>query len=156
MALLPKAIAYILFFFIGCYGLIIILDLILTRAVKRCIIEVIILIAVIVLLNVTTGFPAYKQGFGGVSLIVAIGIMLVCTVLGMAARYVFYQGEKFSWWSFLRPLAISPLILLPLIGTMQGISEFEHIQLISFGVLSFQNGFFWREVFKKVRKEMVQ
>ena len=102
MALLPKAITYILFFLIGCYGLITILDMIITRAVKRCIIEIIVLIAVIVLLNVTTGFPSYKQGFGGVSLIIAIGIMLVCTVLGMSGRYVFYQGEKLSRGSFLR------------------------------------------------------
>ena len=73
----------------------------------------------------------------------------------MAARYLFY-AEKFVWGSFLRPLVVALLILLPLIGTMQGIAEFQSIQLISFGVLSFQNGFFWKEVFQKVRKEMAQ
>ncbi len=146
----------ILLVVIGCYGLIIIVDLLITRALKRCLIEGILLAAVIVLLNVTTGFPTPKQAFGDLQLILAIGIMLVCTVLGMAARYVFHQRKTFSWASFLRPLVIAPLILLPLIGTMQGIQDFKPIQLISFGMLSFQNGFFWKEVFEKVRKEMVQ
>ncbi len=144
----------ILLLVIGCYGLIILADLILTRAVKRCVIEGLILAAVVGLLRLTTGFPTPKQGFGGVSVLLAVGVMLVCTVLGMAGRYLFYQDEKFAWGSFLRPLVIAPIILLPLIGTMQGMTELEAMQLISFGMLAFQNGFFWREVFKKVRKEM--
>ena len=144
----------ILLFVIGCYGLIILVDLVVTRNVKRCLIEGFILTIMIIVLHVTTGFPTPKQAFGGIPLILAVGIMLVCTVLGMAARFVFYQAEKFSWGSFLRPLVIAPIILLPLIGTMQGVSEFKSIHLISFGMLSFQNGFFWNEVFKKIRKEI--
>ncbi len=154
---MPVPITRILIIVIACYGLIIIADLIFNRsrdALIRCLIESALLVAVVAILNVTTGFPAAKQAFGGVPPIWAFAVMIASTVLGMAAQYAFYQNKKFSWGSFLRPLVISPLILLPLMGTMQGIQSFETIQLISFGMLSFQNGFFWKEVFEKVRKDI--
>ena len=131
----------ILLFVIACYGVIIIADLIINRALKRCLIEIALLITVIIILNLLTGFPTPIEGFG-LDQIWAFIIMFTCTVSGMAAQYVFYQEKKFSWGSFLRPLVISPLILLPLVGTINGIQKFETIQLISFGMLSFQNGFF--------------
>lgn len=145
----------ILIIVIACYALLILADLVFHRrnALKRCLIELALLVAVVVLLNRATGFPTPKQAFGG-GPILAFTIMFVCTVLGMAARYVFYQDQKFTWGTFLRPLVISPMILLPLVGTMQGIQTFEPIQLISFGLLSFQNGFFWKEVFEKIRKDV--
>ena len=146
-------ITHILRFVIACYVVIIIADLIISRALKRCLIEIALLIAVVIILNVATGFPTPIEGFGG-GPILAFIIMFGCTVSGMAAQYAFYQNKKFSWGSFLRPLVISPLILLPLVGTMNGIKTFDTIQLISFGMLSFQNGFFWKEVFEKVRKDI--
>jgi hypothetical protein len=143
---------YIVLISMGVYGLFIIGDLIISHAVKRCIIEVIILLGVCILLNVTTGFPIPKQIFG-VPPMLAIGIMYICTLLGTMAHYFFYK-TRFSWKPFLKPLLISPMIFFPLIGTVQGITEFEPIQLLSFGILAFQNGFFWKELFELQREKI--
>lgn len=153
---MPPLITYVLLVCIGLYGLIIIADLIISRKIKRGIIEGIILITVVIVLRVATGFPNPIRSFGGLSPLIAIAIMFLCTLFGMSARYIFYQKDNFSWGKFLRPLVISPIILLPLFGTLQGISEFKPIQLLSFGILSYQNGFFWKEIFERVQRENVQ
>ena len=139
---------------ISLYGLIILIELIATRAIKRFLLEATILVGVIVLLNATTGFPATRQAFGGISPIAAIGIMLVCTLLGIAAHYFFYLKGEFSWQSFLKPILISPIVLLPLIGSVQGTSSLESLQLISFGFLAFQNGFFWKVVLEHAKTQI--
>ena len=144
-------ITYTLLVAIGSYGLIIVVELLIFRGVKRFVIQTLILFGVAFLLNVTTGFPATKQAFGGASPVLAIGIMFVCTLLGIGAHYFFYLREKFSWRSFVKPLVISPIVLLPLMGSVQGTSNVESIQLISFGFLAFQNGFFWKEVLERAR-----
>ncbi len=144
-------ITYLLMIFLGFFGLFIIVEFIISRVIRKFVIQIVILLGVIVLLKVTTGFPATRRAFGGVSPITAIGIMFVCTLLGIAAHYFFFL-KQFSWKTFLKPLVISPIVLLPLIGSLQGTSNIEAIQMISFGFLSFQNGFFWREVFEQARK----
>lgn len=144
---------HVLLFFMALYAVIIVIDFIASpRATKRCAIEGTTLLGVFVLLNRTTGFPTPKGAFGGLSQIWAIVIMLICVLCGMMAQYFFYR-RKFTWRAFLKPFCVSPIILFPLIGTIQGILEFETIQLISFGLLSFQNGFFWKELFEKVQRE---
>jgi len=147
-------ITYLLIGFLGFFGVFIIIELIISRVIKRFVIQIVILFGVIVLLKVTTGFPATRRAFGGVSPVTAIGIMLVCTLLGIAAHYFFFLKRQFSWRTFLKPLVISPIVLLPLIGSVQGTSNIEAIQMISFGFLSFQNGFFWREVFEHAKKQI--
>lgn len=81
----------------------------------------------------------------------AILIMFICVVLGIMARNIFYQRGKFTLKSFLRPLVISPIVLLPLIGALQSSAEVEAIQLICLAILAFQNGFFWKTVFDNAR-----
>jgi len=105
-------------------------------------------VAVIVFLNLTIGFPATRVAFGGASPIVAIGIMFICTLIGIAGHYFYYMKVKFNWRTFLKPMVISPIILLPLIGSVKGPSELEPIQMISFAILAFQNGFFGRRYLK--------
>lgn len=75
----------------------------------------------------------------------------LCVALGTVASYIFHLKARFSWKSLVRPLAVSPLVLLPLMGTLQGRSEIEDVQLIWFGLLAFQNGFFWRVVFDRAK-----
>jgi hypothetical protein len=118
---------------------------------KRFLFEILLIIGFIIILNITTGFPipSSRQAFGGVSPLVAMGIMFVCTILGIMAHYFFYLKGKFSWRKFLKPLFISPIVFLPLIGSVQSISSLESIQMISFAILAFQNGFFWKEVFER-------
>ncbi len=107
-----------------------------------------VLLVVFLILNLATGFPqpSTKQAFGGVSPLAAIGLMFVCIILGMAARYIFYLKRKFSWLAFVKPLCVSPIVLLPLFGSVQGMQELKTIQMLSFGLLAFQNGFFWQVV----------
>jgi hypothetical protein len=137
------------------YGLIVFIEFLFYRNIKRFITEAIILLGVILLLNVTTGFPSSsRQAFGGISQVVAIAIMFVCTIFGICANYFFYLKGNFSWMSLLKPLCVSPIVLLPLLGSVQGISEFESIQLISFGFLAFQNGFFWKTVFEHAKNQI--
>jgi len=144
-------ITYTLLIFMASYGLFIIVELLVSRAAKRFILQAAILLGVFILLNVITGFPATRQAFGGVSPLASIGIMFVCILFGIAAHYLFYLKGRFFWRSFLKPLLISPIVLLPLIGSVQGASNIESIQLISFGFLAFQNGFFWKEVLERAK-----
>jgi len=140
---------YLLVLSIGCYMILIIVDLARKKSSRHTTIELISLTAFTIYLNHTIGFPIPKQSFGSITPVFAVLIMFGCILLGMMARYIFYY-KKFKLKSFLRPLVISPIILLPLIGTIQGITKFETVQLFSFGILSFQNGFFWKEIFDKI------
>jgi hypothetical protein len=152
--IMSPIITYLLMIFLVLFGIFSIIEFIISRAVKRFVIQVVILLGVIVALRVTTGFPAARVAFGGVSPITAIGIMFICTFLGIAAHYFFYLKGRFSWRTFLKPLVTSPIVLLPLIGSVQGTSDIESIQLISFGFLSFQNGFFWKAVFEHAKNQL--
>jgi hypothetical protein len=138
-------------FFLGAFALYTIIEFIVSRAVIRFVIQIAILLAVILLLRVITGFPKITTAFGGVSPIIAIGIMFVCTVLGIVGHYLFHLKGRISWRTILKPLIISPIVLLPLIGSVQGTPDIESIQLISFGFLAFQNGFFWKEVLEHAK-----
>lgn len=147
-------ITYLLIIFLGLFCLFIIIELIISRAVKRFVIQGVILLGVVFFLRVATGFPATRVAFGGITPIIAIGIMFVCTLIGIAAHYFYYMKEKFIWRTFLKPLVISPIVLLPLIGSVQGTSGVESVQMISFGVLAFQNGFFWKEVLEHAKSQI--
>jgi hypothetical protein len=147
-------VTYLLIIFLGLFALIIIIELIIFRDIKKFVYQTVILVAVIVFLKLTAGFPATRVAFGGVSPVIAIGIMLVCTLFGVAAHYIYYMEGKFIWRTFLKPLVISPIVLLPLIGSVQGSPGLEPVQMISFGVLAFQNGFFWKEVFEHAKSKI--
>jgi len=148
-------ITYALAAFLAFYCIIILIELALYRKIKRFALEVLIPVGALALLYLTTGFPfpATKQAFGGESPLAIIGLMFVCVLVGIAARYIFYLKGTLSWLSLLKPLCISPLVLLPLIGSVQGIATFEPIQMISFGILAFQNGFFWEIVLERAKPQ---
>lgn len=105
-------------------------------------------------LRLVTDFPDTLriQAFGsGISVLWSILIMFVCTLLGIVCHHFYYLNRAFSWRKFLKPLLASPIIFLPLIGSVQGLPYLEDMQLISFGILAFQNGFFWKAVFEKAQ-----
>jgi hypothetical protein len=77
--------------------------------------------------------------------------MFVAILLGVMAQYVFYLKGQFSGLDFVKPLCISPILLLPLIGSLQSVKELEPIQLVSFALLAFQNGFFWQTVLQRTK-----
>lgn len=92
-------------------------------------------------------FGSADQGF---SVMVAVGAMFVSIILGIAARYLFENEKQFDWIALLRPVVISPLLLLPLIGTLDN-GELQPLQLVSLSVLSFQNGFFWQKILASLK-----
>lgn len=106
-------------------------------------------------LFLTTAFPfsSSRQAFGGASPLIALTLMFVGVLLGIAATYVFNLTGTFSWRDLARPLVVSPLILLPLIGSLQG-ANLEPVQLVCFTVLAFQNGFFWQQVLRDAKPKI--
>ncbi|PYI91203.1 MAG: hypothetical protein DME97_14740 [Verrucomicrobia bacterium] len=102
-------------------------------------------------LFVTTGFPRVHTTFGGGSPILGIGIVTLCTALGILAQYIFYLKKSFSWLKMLSPLVISPIVVLPLLASIQKSGDLDTLQLISFAFLAFQNGFFWRSVMENAK-----
>jgi hypothetical protein len=144
---------YILLIFLGLFALITLTDLIRNRSLRRLSGHLALLIGVTLVFYVTTGFPISqsRQAFGSAfSPEIAIFIMFICVLLGIAARYIFYLQGHFIWLDFMRPLVVSPLILLPLLGSLQGIA-LGSLQMICFAILAFQNGLFWQQVLQEAK-----
>lgn len=81
-----------------------------------------------------------------------VGITFVGIIFGIAARYFFYlKPGKFSWLSLIKPIMISPIVLLPLISSVQAGGDLSPMQIVSFTLLAFQNGFFWQAVLDSAR-----
>jgi len=84
----------------------------------------------------------------------AVGWVIVLTfigvLLGISGKYLFETEGTFNWLDFLRPFAISPVVLLPLIGTLDH-ADVQIVQMVSLFILGFQNGFFWQKVMQDVR-----
>jgi len=129
------------------------IDLILKRRFLRFCLELGVLTIVVVIALLLSNSVNGAVSFGeGQSPLVAISIMFVAIVLGIVARYVFYvEPGKFSWLDLAKPMTISPIVLIPFIGSMQSVGNFNTMQLVSFGLLAFQNGFFWQLVLSAVR-----
>jgi hypothetical protein len=150
---MPPLIIYTLLIFFGLFVLITLIDLIRNRSLRRLIAHLAFLISLLIILYITTGFPLQqsRQAFGGAwSSEIAILIMFICVVAGIAARYIFYLQGYFVWLDFIRPLVVSPLILLPLLGSLQG-AALENLQMICFAILAFQNGFFWQQILQEAK-----
>ncbi len=120
----------------------------------RGVIGLIVLACVVILLWLTTDFEFTAPesiAFGGTPFggtfptMLAIALMFGCIILGMLGHYVWQKPEKFSVLEMLRPLVASPIVLLPLIGSLDG-SALQPVQLVSLILLAFQNGFFWPRV----------
>ena len=123
-----------------------------TRRFKRFVWELFILLVLLVLDALITNAVIGHVAFGaGNSPATVVSIMFVGVLLGIAARYVFYLKSAFSWPDLLKPLSISPIVLLPLISSVQAVKDLETMQIISFALLAFQNGFFWQTVFERAQ-----
>ena len=136
------------------YLVLIVIDLVRSRRYKRFIFEVLVLLGLValgmLLMNATIGHVAFGAGSSPVSLVL---IMFIATVLGIAARYFYYLQGSFSWLGFLKPICISPIVLFPLITSVQTIHDLNATQMVSFSFLAFQNGFFWQAVLQRARPQ---
>ena|ERR1041384_6105636 len=148
------AITYAVEFFLCTYFLILVVDVLLSRAVSPFLVQLALAIIVVLVLRVTTGFPSYRQSFGGLSPVTTIAVMLVSTIVGIVAQYFFSLKKPFSWRSFLKPICITPIVLLPMLGTMQTSSNLQTLQVISLAFISFQNGFFWEVVIQHAESKL--
>jgi hypothetical protein len=134
------------------YFVVILVDLFQSRRFKRFLLELVPLIGLLVIdVIIASASSGYVTFGAGSSPVLVIVIMLVSILLGVGARYIFYLEGKFSWLDFAKPLCISPILLLPLMGSVQGGKNLEAIQVVSFALLAFQNGFFWQAVLAQAR-----
>jgi hypothetical protein len=120
---------------------------------RRAAIGLLLLVIFLVILNVTTGFPIVSSriSFGGsIPGWWALVAMAIGVVFGMVAQYVWTKPAKPNFLDFLRPIVVSPLVMLPLIGSLQD-GPLETLQLASLTLLAFQNGFFWQQVLKDAK-----
>jgi len=121
---------------------------------RRGMVGFVLLFVFLVALYVTTGFPASAPGrvaFGGtISVWWAVAGMFAGVIFGMAAQYLWSKPESFTWLDFLRPIVISPMVMLPLIGSLSN-GPLETVQLLSMVLLAFQNGYFWQQVLKDAK-----
>ena len=121
-------------------ALLAIVDFARRRSWRRFLVSMIVLaIAAAVFAGMPYG--STRQSFGATSPLVALALMFAGVLFGIAATYIFNLSGPFSWRDLARPLVVSPLVLLPLIGSLQG-AALEPVQLVCFTVLAFQNGFF--------------
>lgn len=118
--------------------------------------EAAVVVGLLLIFYVWLGFPSTPrlQSFGGGPPLWLIGVMFVCVALGIAARYVFFLRGRPRWQALLKPLCVSPMILLPLLGSIHGVVQLEAIQTVSFSILAFQNGFFWNVVLERAKHEV--
>ena len=140
--------------FAGIYALILAVEAVSEGVSRRWATELALLLAALGLLRLTTGFPAAggRESFGDAADLGLVGLVFVFILLGMAARYFISYRGKFRWGGFLKPMCVSPIVLLPLLGTLPFGSQVEVLQIVSFAVLGFQNGFFWRVIFERAQK----
>jgi CDP-diglyceride synthetase len=147
---------------VGCFGVLTLVVLVETFRLRRYgqgLLQLGLLAGAALLLRVWIGFPGWGRGtrghFGaGDNPWPMIGLIFACIVAGMAARYFFYLKRDFAWSSLLKPLCVSPIVLLPLVGTLQDAAKLEALQVLSFCLLAFQNGFFWRVVFERAQARL--
>jgi len=134
------------------YILAIVAEILIRRNLGRFMVQLAVLSAVVVLALLLNNATDAKVAFGGgVPSVGATAIIFASIILGVIARYVFYLEGKFSWLGLLKPMCITPVVLLPLWGTVQGTDRLNTTQMVYFALLAFQNGFFWPAVLDKAK-----
>lgn len=138
---------------LAAYLVAIVIELVVTRQFKRFGLELAAVVLAVCLALLVTNASTGRIAFGeDKSPGLVIVIIFIMTMLGILARYIFYlQRGQFSWLDCLKPLVITPIIILPLISSVQTIGNLNVWQLFSFGLLAFQNGFFWQAVLEKAK-----
>src|SRR5688572_1187009 len=98
-------------------------DFYVSRARGRMVSSVVLLAGSIAFLKWSVRFPEAVIAFGGVRPLPAIAVMYICTMLGIAANYIFYLRNRFSWLAAIKPLCVTPIVLLPMLGSLQGVAS---------------------------------
>jgi hypothetical protein len=121
---------------------------------RRAIVSAGALIAFLILLGLTTGFPFPGNGQmsfgGGIPTLWCVVLMFLGIILGCVAQAIWNAKRKFSWRDFVRPIVVSPILLLPLLASLPA-DSIEPVQLVAVSILAFQNGFFWQQVLRDAK-----
>jgi uncharacterized membrane protein (UPF0136 family) len=105
------------------------------------------------------GWVAYSRGRGvqffgssnvAVSLLAAI---LVGVVLGIAGEVYLHSRRKPALSDVLKPMLASPILLLPLYGAVRTIPTYDAADLVWWGLLGFQNGWFWKTALQRQSRQ---
>ncbi len=99
-------------------------------------------------LHWVTGFPFARQAFGADVALWQILLTAICVILGIAANGAYYHSGT-AWAPILKPLLLSPIVVGPLIMIIN--PEASKRDAAVFYCVAFQNGFFWRSVFKNAK-----
>jgi hypothetical protein len=82
----------------------------------------------------------------------------VAMVAGMLCNYLYArfsttstQRARFDWGSFFAPIFVSPIIFVPLCGTLSGGDQTETSRYMIF-LIAFENGFFFKGYFDLARE----
>jgi len=135
------------------------------------VIVLLVLLAYVGALHFFFGFPSFtgalakgpsqltEASHSEAPLVFALFVMMV---LGMFADYLYSYLDapkgslEFEWRSFLKPIVVSPLVFVPLAGSLQN----ENVDLSHFSIpvfmlflVAFENGFLWRGYFERKLKD---
>jgi len=131
------------------YFIYLIFDLATTKRYKYNAIQLLVLALFVTFLNIKTGFPFPKVSFGSVSSELTFLLMFVFIIVGMVSNHLFFN-EKLNLGKCLKPILVSPMILLPLYSLIDGIETLESMKTASLCLIAYQNGFFWKVLFEKI------
>lgn len=136
-----------------------------TKNFLGLVVQTLLIIGFTVFLNILFGFPFPSAAVAkspSSDLAVATALF-VSMILGMLAQFLYShftlrKGERkdFDWGLFVAPLFASPIVFLPLLSALQNADvDLTHLTAPRLMVLlvAFQNGFFWKELFDKRRRE---
>ncbi|MGY0313541.1 hypothetical protein ACV4QK_16880 [Alteromonas macleodii] len=116
--------------------------------------QLIILIVLTSPLVVFYEFPIPKVSFGNAESLKNITLVYFALVAGMIANHLFFT-TKFNFMLMLKPILVSPIVMMPLFSLVENSNEDNSIKLISLIFIAFQNGFFWKSVFEQVEKKRI-
>lgn len=141
-------------FYSSCaYFVMAIINFVLKTQDKRRIVGI--LIGAILIGLVVFAFDPFSvvQSFGPPPILLSLG-MLTAIILGVISEYIFNVDREFKILEMLRPIVISPILLLPLVGLVNDSETYNTSSVISVLLVSFQNGFFWREIIKRAKNAL--
>lgn len=113
------------------------------------------LILLFLFLRLYFGFPGHKTSFGPETSLLKNILLLICIMLGIISSYVFSR-ERFHFLECLRPLLISPIILLPLHTLIEKEHDIDLGRMLTLCLIAYQNGFFWKTIFKDSKNTLVR
>lgn len=120
-----------------------------------------ILAPLVSIIAVTTGWIYGRPlddyiSFGGAIPIMSFVVVMVAVILGMSARWFYYRRRGSDWWSLLRSLVVSPIVVLPLFPLFSDPAGLSPMANVGLFLVGFQNGFFWRVIFEDAKKKVIK